>query len=137
MANPNTTSQTTSTTPIHHHSDEPSITIWQSHLMICDAARQPACAAAILDLFERHSMAMIDQNGSGGWVRLSYEDIYFELFETFWLNNIKHHMRWLIERGFLQLDDEIGEEEEFGTFTYRFDNNAVARAVTQIGNNFA
>lgn len=136
MLNPNTKSKTTGTAYVVNHNDEPSITIWQSHLMICDSSRQPACAAAILDLFERHSMAMVDQNGDGGWVTLSYEDIYFELFETFWLNNIKHHMRWLVERGYLERDDE-NEEDNFGTYAYRFVAEAVASATRQIGNNVA
>ncbi len=136
MSNLNTKVQSAQTIQTTTHEEEPCIKIWQSHLMICDSSRQPTCAAAILDLFERHSLAMIDQNNTSGWVTLSYDDIYFELFETFWLNNIKHHVRWLVDRGYLERDDET-DFDEFGTYAYRFVGETVADSINRVGNNVA
>lgn len=101
------------------------LTIWRDYFTICTYARTPTCAAAILGLLEQHHFFNLD-----GWIVLSFEDIQHQLMDAFWLSTIKHHMRWLIDIGYVICRHD--PTKAYGQPAYRLNIDIIQAAIQSI-----
>lgn len=91
------------TTPVINHRSGRNLIIWQDYIEACANARLPSCAAALLNMFEQFTNQQLRERVADLWISLTYEDIYHELFGTFWITGIKHHIQWLEDVGFITI----------------------------------